>query len=121
MDRNEYPSSDSENEPIQTEQALYNFIQVHGSSDTMPASTELRQAGRSDLDQAINRQGGYALVADQQGLTMKYIRKPGKYWNDFTHVDTELLAFIKERGTPGVMPIQEELLQAGRGDLAKAI
>src|SRR5258708_8628828 len=52
---------------------------------------------------------------------MQYTRKPGKYWNDFAHVETELLAFIEEYGTSGIMPIEKELLQAGRRDLAKAI
>jgi hypothetical protein len=52
---------------------------------------------------------------------MQYTRKPGKYWGDFAHVETELLAFIEEYGIPGIMPIEKELLQAGRGDLAKAI
>src|SRR5712691_12767971 len=52
---------------------------------------------------------------------MQYTRKPGKYWNDFAHVETELLAFIEEYRTPGVMTIEKELLQVGRRDLAKAI
>src|SRR6266702_433183 len=54
-------------------------------------------------------------------LSMQYSRKPGKYWDNFAHVETELLDFIEEHGTHGIMPIEKELLRAGRGDLAKAI
>src|SRR5260221_14754432 len=54
-------------------------------------------------------------------LSKQYTRKPGKYWGDFAHVEAELLSFIEEDGTPGIMHIEKELLQAGRGDLAKAI
>ena len=57
MDRNVHPSSDSDNELAQAEQTLYNFIQAYGASGVMSTSTELRQTGRSDLDQAINWQG----------------------------------------------------------------
>src|SRR5437588_4820463 len=117
MNQSKNLSSDSDSELAQTKQALYDFIQTHGISGIMPTSTELRQAGRRDLDQAINRLGGYEQVAKQWDLTPKYMRKPGNYWKDFNHVEKELLAFIAEYGTPGVMPIKVELLKAGRGDL----
>jgi len=44
---------------------------------------------------------------------MQYTRKPGKYWDNFANVETELLAFIEEHGTSGIMPIETELLRAG--------
>src|SRR2546421_11646420 len=116
MDQNNYVLADSESEWVQIKQVLYDFIQTHGVSGGMPTSTELRQAGRRDLDQAINRLGGYDQVAKQWGLTLKYMRKPGNYWQDFSHAEKELLAFIAEYGTPGCIT-----LKAGRGDLAKAI
>jgi hypothetical protein len=121
MEQDKFLSSDSNSEWVQTKQALDDFIQTHGIPGIMPTSTEVRQAGNKGLDQAINKLGGYALVAAQFGLTMKYTRKPGNYWNDFSHAETELLAFIKDHGTPGFMPIKAELLKAGRGDLANAI
>lgn len=121
MDQQDDFSSVSDNELVSTRQALYDFIQTHGTPGVMPTSTELRQADRRDLDQAINRLGGYDQVAKQWSLTLKYSRKPGNYWKDFDHVKQELLAFISEYGTPGVMPIKAELLKAGRGDLANAI
>ncbi|MBO0796670.1 MAG: hypothetical protein J2P36_37780, partial [Ktedonobacteraceae bacterium] len=120
MEQDKILSSVSNSEWVQTKQALDTFIQTHGIPGIMPTSTEVRQAGNRGLDQAINKLGGYALVAVQFGLTMKYTRKPGNYWNDFSHVETELLAFIKDHGTPGFMPIKAELLKVGRGHLAKA-
>jgi hypothetical protein len=121
MNRKTHPAFDPDNELAQTEQALCNFIEAHGTPGIMPTSAVLRQAGRRDLNQAINKIGGYVHVATRLGLEMQYTRKPGNYWSDFVHVEMELLAFIEEHGTSGVMPIKEELLQAGRGDLAKAI
>jgi len=121
MDQKDYFASASDSELISTKQALYDFIQTHGTPGVMPTSTELRQADRRDLDRAINQLGGYDRVAKQWGLTPKYTRKPGNYWKNFSHVEKELLDFIAEYGTPGVMPIKAELLKAGRGDLAKAI
>ncbi len=121
MAQKDYFSSVSDNELVATQQTLYDFIQEYGTPGVMPTSTELRQAGRRDLDQAINQLGGYDQIAKQWGLTLKYMRKPSNYWKDFSNVEKELLAFIAEYGTPSVMPIKAELLKAGRGDLAKAI
>jgi len=122
MDWNTHLSSNSNNDLfVYTKQALYDFLQSNGTPGIVPISTELRQAGLRDLDQTINKLGGYAVIAAQFGLTMRYKRKPGNYWSDFTHVEKELLAFITTYGTPGIMPIKVELLRAGRGDLAKAL
>lgn len=121
MEQDKIFSPDSTSEWVQTKQALDDFIQTHGIPGIMPTSIEVRQAGNRSLDQAIHMLGGYAVVAVHFGLTMRYTRKPGNYWNDFSNVETELLAFIKDHGTPGIMPIKAELLKAGRGDLAKAI
>lgn len=66
-------------------------------------------------------QGEDAQGAEQLRRTMLYERKPENYWNDFAHVEAELLAFIEEYGTLGVMPIEKELFLKGRGDLAKGI
>ena len=121
MNRKTHPAFDPDNELAQTQQALCNFIEAHGAPGIMPTPIALLQAGRRDLDQAINKIGGYVHVATQLGLDLQYARKPGKYWSEFVHVEMELLAFIEEHGTAGMMPITEELLRAQRGDLAKAI
>ena len=47
--------------------------------------------------------------------------KPSGYWDDFANLQRELLAFITEHGTPGVMPIHTMLRRAGRGDLSQAM
>jgi hypothetical protein len=48
-------------------------------------------------------------------------RKPRGYWQDPATVDRELLAFIAEHGQPDVMPTQQQMVHAGRADLALAI
>lgn len=48
-------------------------------------------------------------------------RKPNGYWNDFFNVKRELLDFIQEHGTRGLMPTLEELKKVGRSSLAMSI
>ena len=121
MNQNKYVSPDAENTWTSIRRALDEFIQAHGTSGEMPTSIELRRAGREDIDQAVLQLGGYPHVASHCGLTLTSTRKPANYWKNFAHVEQELLDFIAEYGTPGVMPIKAELFKAGRGDLAKAI
>jgi len=121
MEQNKNLLSDSNSQWAQTKQALYDFIQAHGTPGVMPTSTEVRQAGNKDLDQAIHTLGGYAVAAAQFGLSMRHTRKPDHYWNDFSHLEREILDFIQLHGTLGIMPTQNELNQAGRGDLVGAI
>jgi hypothetical protein len=47
--------------------------------------------------------------------------KPRGYWDDFANLEQELLAFIAERGTVGVMPTHTMLWSAGRSDLSAAM
>jgi hypothetical protein len=47
--------------------------------------------------------------------------KPRGYWNDFAVLERELLAFIAEHGTSGVMPAHTMLRSADRGDLSRAM
>jgi hypothetical protein len=47
--------------------------------------------------------------------------KPTGYWDDFANLELELLAFIAERGTAGMMPTHAMLWSAGRGDLSAAM
>jgi len=49
------------------------------------------------------------------------MRRPRNYWADFANVERELLAFIAEHGSPGVMPTARELADAGHGTLVEAI
>jgi len=48
-------------------------------------------------------------------------RKLNSYWDDFSNLERELFAFIKEGGTLGIMPKAIELIKAGRSDLANAM
>jgi hypothetical protein len=47
--------------------------------------------------------------------------KPPGYWKDFAALERELLAFVDEHGTPGVMPTNQLMRRAGRHDLMVAI
>ena len=87
----------------------------------MPTDYELRASGRADLSVAISRHGGgYPAVARRLGLHSS-APKPDGYWNDASVVDEGLMGFIIAHGTPGHMPTQRALSQAGRADLANAI
>ena len=97
------------------------FIGEKGTPGVMPIHEELKKAELSSLGAAIQKHGGYPAVAAKLGLKLAYTRKQTDYWDDFTIVKCELLSFIQERGTPGVMPTYEELQKAGRSDLASAI
>ena len=103
------------------EQALLVFIKEHGTPGMMPTLEELKRAGRGDLVKAIQRHGRFPIIAERLGLKMRHTKKPIHYWDEIAHVEEELQAFIDTYGTPGAMPTQDELLQAGRGDLIHAI
>ncbi|XWK90534.1 MAG: helicase-related protein [Phormidium sp.] len=98
---------------------LLNFIKENGSLDVMPTSDELKKSGRGNLATAIQKHGGYSTVAKRLGLKTAYVKKG--YWQDFSNVKYEILKFIEERNISDIMPSQEELKKAGRGDLAQAI
>ncbi len=98
---------------------LLDFIEEHGNFGVIPTQRELQKVGRSSLAFAIHKHGGFQLVAQRLGLT--YAHKRHGYWQDFANVKHELLAFIEECGTPGVMPTDTELRQARRSQLSEAI
>ena len=100
---------------------LLTFTQEQGTLGVMPTIEELRQAKRHDLANAIAKQGGYSVVAERLGLKWFYTRKSPAYWHDFANVERELVAFINEYGTLGIMPTKEELKKAGRSDLESAV
>jgi hypothetical protein len=55
--------SDPAKELVQTEQALYNFLQAHGTSGVISTSIALQPVCWSDLDQAILVVRDYAQYA----------------------------------------------------------
>lgn len=101
------------------ERELLAFIEKHGIPGVMPTNPELIKAGRGDLARTIQRCGGFPTVAENLGLNYAKTR-PG-HWQDFVKVEQEILAFIKQCGTPGVMPTYEALKKAGRNNLVQAI
>ncbi len=101
------------------EREILNYIGSNGTEGVMPTQQELQKAGRSDLVSAIKKHGDYQAVAERLGLT--YAKRRDGYWDDPSNLERELLTYISEHGTPGVMPAHEELSKGGRSDLASAI
>lgn len=97
------------------------YVEEHGTPGIMPKHSELRRAGRFDLAVAITKHGGLRATAERLGLGLGHTQQPTGYWKDFGNVARELLAFIEERGLPGVMPTQIDLRDADRSDLYHAI
>ncbi|MBD1926932.1 hypothetical protein H6F74_11825 [Trichocoleus sp. FACHB-90] len=104
---------------LSVEREVFAFIEKFGTFGVMPTGDELREAGRSDLENAMRKHGGFSIVAERLGLT--YAKKQHGYWKDFSNVEREVFAFIQEFGTVGVMPTNRELLQSGQSALAGAI
>ncbi len=103
------------------EREVLKHIEEHGTPGIMPTHNELREAGRYDMAVAINTHGGLGVTAERLGLRSGNTQQPTGYWKDFGNVAQELLAFIQDSGTPGVMPTQIELRDAHRNDLHHAI
>jgi hypothetical protein len=103
------------------ERELLAFIDEHGVPGVMPTQQLLHRAGRHDLMRGIRVQGGVGVTGDRLGLAHHGRRKPHGYWRDPANVDRELLAFVAQHGKQGVMPTQQQMVQAGRADLALAI
>lgn len=103
------------------ERELVAFINERGTHGLMPTSEDLKKAGNNSLSIAISKHGGFSKVAQKLGLQLTHTLKPRGYWNDLTNVERELLAFVEEHGTPGVMPTNEAIKRAGCSSLAYAI
>ena len=103
------------------ERELLAFIHDSGSPGFMPTQDELKRAGQSTLATAISRHGGFSAVAERLKLKSLYTAKPPGYWDDFSNLERELLTFIQEYGSAGVIPTDGELRTSGRSDLANAI
>jgi hypothetical protein len=103
------------------EKELRAFVAEYGIDDVMPTYTELVNARRHDLINAISKHGGIPAVAERLGLARPDARNLAGYWSNFTNVERELNTFIATHGVEGVMPTQIELKVAGRADLPNAI
>ncbi|MDP9367433.1 MAG: hypothetical protein M3Q03_04005 [Chloroflexota bacterium] len=105
------------------EREIREFASSLGTPNLMPTVTQLDEAGRHDLKNAIVKpqHGGYGPVAEWLGLRLTSQAKPSRYWTDFENLRRELLHFINTHSDPGLMPTRSELERAGRSDLAAAI
>ena len=103
------------------ERELLDFVNKSGNPNVMPTKTQLTQAGKGSLANAIQKFGGFATVAERLGMKLAYTAKPPDYWDDFANVEREIFKYIKKYGKPGVMPTQNELAKVRHSSLAAAI
>lgn len=101
--------------------AIEQFTQQQGLPGKLPGKNLLARHRRYDLIGAIRRHGGWHKVARLLGLAEARPQKPDGYWLDFTNVATAIHSYNQTHGTPGTMPGQSELNQAGQSALARAI
>lgn len=90
----------------------------------MPRQKELIEAGRCDLLNAIQQHGGLSHAARRIGLEpapQAPTKRPRGYWVDPAVLHGEVLMFTTRYGHPGLMPRRDQLVRAGRADLAYAI
>lgn len=97
------------------------FNLERGSCGQMPKETELKSKGRGSLANAIHQHGGFKRFASQHGYLTK--RKPNGYYERYEVLEAELLRWVEQSGTPGLMPTAQQLRYAcsPRHDLVKAI
>lgn len=99
---------------------LLQLNEARGQMGIMPTAEELRQLDRGDIQKAISKyHGGFQTVAERLGLD--YRKKRAGYWHDFENLKAELFTFIRDHGTPGVMPTKAELEAAQQRILSWAI
>ncbi len=118
---NAHKSTGYWNDFANVKKGVLDFIAEQGTVDVMPTGAQLSQAGYSNLANAIRKHGGFLVVAQKLGLQRPRAYKPAGHWDDFTNVEKEVLAFVTEHGTNGMMPTHAELQNAGREDLVNAI
>lgn len=99
------------------------LVSIYGETMTIPTRSELRAAGRSDLEKCIAAHGGAGVVAARMGWTTSgKARKPKGYWNSLENLKSELDAFIISSNLqPNTMPVKAAFVTSGRYDLARAI
>ncbi|MDP9367432.1 MAG: SNF2-related protein [Chloroflexota bacterium] len=103
------------------ERELRAFVKDKGTEGMMPTLAQLKVHARHDLVSAINKHHGVEVVSKRLGWSLSYEKRRNGYWADFANVERELKAFVQARGTPGVMPTNNDLRSADRSDLVKAV
>lgn len=97
------------------------FIEQQGTPGVMPTKTELEEAGKGSLANALGLHGGVLEVAKRLNLKLSYDRKPQGYWDNPDNLRREIESVAQQLGTPGVLPTYEQLSSAQRRDLSAAI
>ncbi|GJQ11684.1 hypothetical protein GpartN1_g3475.t1 [Galdieria partita] len=91
----------------------------------MPRMVDFREAGRTDLLDAIQYHGGQHAVARKLGLQMHYQATCNEYIHHFSCLEEELKRLVSEELVdvygPNEMPTLHDLKQLGRVDLIAAI
>src|SRR5260370_6132562 len=103
------------------QQAVLEFNRERGVRGRMRKRREIDEAGRDDVGAAIGCHGGYRRLAGAFGLELPYRKQAAGYWDRQETVDAAVLALVRERGTPGVMPTAAQLREWGEGALLDAI
>lgn len=101
--------------------ALKTYAETNKMNSVMPTTDALKKSGDHALVSAIGKHGGVLAVATACSLTMSHDKKPSGHYNDFETVATEIHEFIAQTQTWGIMPCQDELSDAGKSGLGKAI
>lgn len=96
---------------------------TYGDTQIIPSRAELRAANRTDIEKALAAHGGGSKVASKMGWRYSSrSRKPRGYWNSIENVRHEIDEFILSSDLPpGIMPLKNDIIRAGRFDLARAI
>ncbi len=98
-------------------QEILEFNRERGVQGIMPKRRDLEQAGKDDLASAIDCHCGYRKLAAAFGLELPYRKQAAGHWDRPETVDAAVLALVRERGTPGVMPTAAQLREWGEGAL----
>lgn len=95
------------------------WMVAHGT-ETLPTQAMLRASGAHSLASAIDAHGGLSVFASRLGLKL-HKRRPNGFWSNSDALKREIHAYIVEGSRGMMMPTAQELVQAGRSDLVRAI
>jgi hypothetical protein len=95
------------------------WMEGHGT-ETLPTQAMLRASGAHSLASAIDAHGGLSVFASILGVKL-HKRRPNGFWSNSDALKREIQAYIVEGSRGMMMPTAQELVQAGRSDLVRAI
>lgn len=91
----------------------------------LPSQAMLRKAGACSLASSIDSHGGIHFFASKLGLKA-YKRRPNGFWSDIESVRGEIMEYVTTHEVGDgrehlVMPTAQDLVEAGRSDLVRAV